>query len=133
VTSKDGELNMSEPLYVLGRTDKETERLQTQAAFLEPFTERLFRDAGIGRRMKVLDFGSGAGDVALLVARLVGSEGEVISIDTNSAILETARSRARNAGFSRTGLYPGSLCLSPLFPSGSNLEMDLSCLSRIRR
>jgi cyclopropane fatty-acyl-phospholipid synthase-like methyltransferase len=82
--------------YVLGRTEQETERLRSQAAFLEPFTERLFRDAGIGSGMKVLDLGSGAGDVALLAARLVGSEGSVVGIDTNPAILETARIRARS-------------------------------------
>jgi ubiquinone/menaquinone biosynthesis C-methylase UbiE len=91
---------MSERLYALGRTAEETERLQAQAAFLRPFTERLFRDAGIGPGMKVLDLGSGAGDVALLAAQLVGSEGEVVGVDTNSSILEVARARARDAGCS---------------------------------
>jgi hypothetical protein len=46
--------------YALGRDRHETERLQSQAGFIEPFTERLFRDAGIGIGMKVLDVGSGA-------------------------------------------------------------------------
>jgi ubiquinone/menaquinone biosynthesis C-methylase UbiE len=100
---------MSEPLYVLGRIAEETERLQTQATFLQPFTERLFRDAGIGRGIKVLDLGSGAGDVALLAARLVGSEGEVVGIDTNSAILETARGRARDAGCSNVSFAAGDI------------------------
>ena len=45
--------------YALGRDRHETERLQSQAGFIEPFTERLFRDAGIGIGMKVLDVGSG--------------------------------------------------------------------------
>jgi SAM-dependent methyltransferase len=80
--------------YVLGRSAEEVERLQSQAAFIRPFTERLFRDAGIARGMKVLDLGSGAGDVALLAARLVGQEGTVVGIDTNPAILEVARTRA---------------------------------------
>jgi SAM-dependent methyltransferase len=107
--SKDDKPNVSEPLYVLGRTAEETERLQAQAAFVQPFTERLFRDAGIGRGMKVLDLGSGAGDVALLAARLVGSEGEVVGIDTNTAILETARGRARDAGYSNVSFFPGDV------------------------
>jgi ubiquinone/menaquinone biosynthesis C-methylase UbiE len=88
--------------YVLGRSAEEVERLQSQAAFIRPFTERLFRDAGIARGMKVLDLGSGAGDVALLAARLVGQEGTVVGIDTNPAILEVARTRAaqhRNVSF----------------------------------
>jgi cyclopropane fatty-acyl-phospholipid synthase-like methyltransferase len=91
----EGQQAEREPLYVLGRTAEETERLQAQAVFVQPFTERLFRDAGIDRGMKVLDLGSGAGDVALLAARLVGSEGEVVGIDSNPSILETARARAR--------------------------------------
>jgi ubiquinone/menaquinone biosynthesis C-methylase UbiE len=86
-----------EASYVLGRSAEEVDRLQSQAAFLRPFTERLFQDAGITRGMKVLDLGSGAGDVALLAARLVGPEGAVLGVDTNPAILEIARARARDA------------------------------------
>jgi SAM-dependent methyltransferase len=96
-------------VYVLGRTAEETERLKAQAAFIQPFTERLFRDAGIGQGMKVLDLGSGAGDVALLAARLVGSEGEVVGIDTNPAILETARARARDAGCNNVSFSAGDV------------------------
>jgi tRNA A58 N-methylase Trm61 len=68
-----------EAYYVPGRSPEEVERLQSQAAFIRPFTDRLFRDAGIARGMKVLDLGSGAGDVALLAARLVGQEGAVLA------------------------------------------------------
>ena len=50
-----------EAYYVLGRSAEEVERLQSQAAFIRPFTDRLFRDAGIARGMKALDLGSGAG------------------------------------------------------------------------
>jgi SAM-dependent methyltransferase len=100
---------VSERQYVLGRTAEETERLQAQAAFVQPFTERLFRDAGIVQGMKVLDLGSGAGDVALLAARLVGSEGEVVGIDTNPSILETARARARDAGCSNVSFATGDI------------------------
>ena len=40
-----------------------------------PYTARFMQDAGISRGMKVLDVGTGAGDVALLVAGLVGGTG----------------------------------------------------------
>jgi ubiquinone/menaquinone biosynthesis C-methylase UbiE len=47
--------------------------------------------------MKVLDVGTGAGDVALLVAGLVGEEGTVIGVDFNAQLVETARSsRSKN-------------------------------------
>jgi SAM-dependent methyltransferase len=54
--------------------------------------------------MRVLDVGSGAGDVAFLVADLVGDSGEVIGADRVAAALETARTRAaarslRNVSF----------------------------------
>jgi SAM-dependent methyltransferase len=100
---------VTEPLYALGQTAAETARLRRQAAFLKPFTERLFRDAGIGPGMKVLDLGSGAGDVALLAARLVGSEGEVVGIDTNPSILEVARARAHDAGRSNVSFAAGDI------------------------
>jgi ubiquinone/menaquinone biosynthesis C-methylase UbiE len=96
-------------LYLVGRPAEETERLQTQAAFLQPFTERLFRDAGIGPGMKVPDLGSAAGVVALLAARLVGSKGQVGGIDKNPSILETARSRAHDAGCSNVSFAAGDI------------------------
>src|SRR5215475_8074750 len=39
--------------YVLGSTDAEHERLIRQAARLNPFTERLFREAGIAATSRV--------------------------------------------------------------------------------
>jgi protein-L-isoaspartate O-methyltransferase len=52
------------PIYVPGRTDRETRRLQQQAHMFEPFTRRLFEAAGVREGMKVLDVGSGAGWLA---------------------------------------------------------------------
>lgn len=67
--------------YVLGSTDAEHERLTRQAKTLDPYTERLFRDAGLGPGQRVLDVGCGVGDVALLAASLVGETGHVIGVD----------------------------------------------------
>ena len=63
--------------YALGYTNAEHDRLIRQAARIAPITERLFREAGIGPGQRVLDLGSGVGDVAMLAARLVGPSGEV--------------------------------------------------------
>jgi ubiquinone/menaquinone biosynthesis C-methylase UbiE len=38
-------------------------------------TQRLFADAGIRAGMTVLDLGSGAGDVAMLLAEMVAQRG----------------------------------------------------------
>ena len=84
---------MSEPTYALGRSDDEYARLTEQANFLRPLTERFFRNAGITPGMKVLDVGSGVGDVALLLAELVGPEGKVVGVDMDGGALEKARKR----------------------------------------
>jgi SAM-dependent methyltransferase len=84
--------------YALGYTDAEQERLIRQAALIAPYTERLFREAGIGVGHRVLDLGSGMGDVAMLVAGLVGPSGEVMGIERDAASIERAQARVAAAG-----------------------------------
>lgn len=50
--------------YALGHSSGEIERLTAQAKLLEPFTRRVFEEAGIRQGMRVLDVGTGSGDVA---------------------------------------------------------------------
>src|SRR3954454_23268378 len=85
--------------YPLGNTDSEHERLIRQAAQIAPITERFFREAGIGPGQRVLDLGSGVGDVAMLVARLVGPSGEVVAIERDPKAVAKARARVTKAGF----------------------------------
>src|SRR6266699_5019725 len=84
--------------YALGSTDAEHERLIRQAARLAPLTERLFREACIGSGQRVLDLGSGVGDVAMLVARLVGPSGEVVGVERDTRSIARARARVAEAG-----------------------------------
>ena len=63
---------LEEAAYVLGHSEEELQRLQLQARCLEGPTHRLITECGIKPGMHVLDFGTGAGDVALLVAQTVG-------------------------------------------------------------
>jgi ubiquinone/menaquinone biosynthesis C-methylase UbiE len=86
--------------YALGSTDAEHERLTRQAALLAPCTERLFREAGIRPGQRVLDIGSGVGDVAMLAARLVGQSGEVVGIERDTRSVARARARVADAGLS---------------------------------
>ncbi len=58
--------------YAMGRSEAETERLIRQSGLYAPFTWRLFEQAGLGPGMRVLDVGTGAGDVALIAAEMVG-------------------------------------------------------------
>ena len=88
----------TDPAYPLGSTDAEHDRLIRQAAQFAPFTERFFREAGIGRGQRILELGSGVGDVTMLVAQLVGSTGEVIGIERDRRSIELARARVVGAG-----------------------------------
>jgi SAM-dependent methyltransferase len=97
----------ADPAYWLGRTDAETQRLIRQSAYLAPYTRRFFAQAGIAPGMKVLDIGSGAGDVAFLVAELVGPTGQVVGVDVNAAALDVARARAHSAGLANVVFITG--------------------------
>ena len=96
----------SDATYTMGRTQEE-ERLIQQSQLYDAVTRRFFREAGISSGMKVLDIGSGAGDVALTAAELVGPAGAVVGVDVNPAILETARVRAQAAGFTNVEFVAG--------------------------
>jgi len=85
--------------YPLGYTNFEHERLIRQATRIAPYTERLFREAGIGPGHRVLDLGSGVGDVSMLLARMVGSSGEVVGIECDSCSIARAKARVAEAGF----------------------------------
>ena len=84
--------------YSLGSTEAEHERLVWQASRLASLTERLFREAGIGAGQRVLDLGSGVGDVAMLAARLVGPSGEVVGVERDAHSIARARARVAEAG-----------------------------------
>ena len=85
--------------YALGHSDRELNRLAVQARLVDPITRRFLVEAGLRHGMRVLDVGSGVGDVAFLVAELVGVDGEVIGTDRSDAALAVARRRAEERSF----------------------------------
>ena len=93
--------------YTLGRTSHETTRLIEQSRIYGASTQRLCKRAGILEGMRVLEIGSGAGDVALTLAELVGPTGQVIGVDVNPSILDTARRRAAEAGIQNVEFVAG--------------------------
>jgi len=84
--------------YPLGSADSEHERLIRQAAWVSAHTERFFRRAGIGPGQRVLDLGSGVGDVALIAGRLVGPTGEVIGAERDARSIGRAAARMAELG-----------------------------------
>ncbi len=93
--------------YTMGRTDEETQRLIEQSQLYDDVTRRFFLRSGIAKGMKVLDVGSGAGDVALTLSEFVGPEGQVVGVDVNPDILETAQARADAGGYSNIEFIAG--------------------------
>jgi ubiquinone/menaquinone biosynthesis C-methylase UbiE len=98
-----------EPAYTMGRSQNEERRLSAQAALYERPTRFLFEGAGITQGMRVLDVGSGAGDVSFLVAALVGDQGHVVGIDMNPDIVTTATVRAGELGLEQVAFVAGDV------------------------
>lgn len=73
----------------------EQARLQRQSALFEPLTDRVFAAAGLKPGMSVLDLGSGAGDVAMLAARIVGPGGRVVGVEHDPDAVASAQRRVR--------------------------------------
>jgi SAM-dependent methyltransferase len=82
--------------YVCGHAPRELQRLETQASFFADISRRSLEAAGIGRGMRVLDIGCGAGDLSFLAADLVGPAGSVIGVDRAAEAIEMAEARRRN-------------------------------------
>lgn len=87
-------------IYVLGHADAEVQRLLLQGRLYDDHTEHALRLAGLRPGMRVLDIGSGPGDVSFVAARLVGPTGTVLGVDAEPAMVELARARAGEKGLS---------------------------------
>lgn len=74
---------------------------------VDEMTGQLLDDAGIGPGMRVLDIGCGPGAVSLMIARRVGTSGQVFGVDQNPQMLELARQAARDAGLSNLTFIEG--------------------------
>src|SRR3954447_11004730 len=96
-----------EPLYALGHSQAEIDRLLAQARMFQPFTRQFLIEAGIAPGMRVLDVGTGAGDVAFLAASMVGATGAVVAVDRSATALALAEARARSMEFRNVSFRAG--------------------------
>lgn len=104
--------------YALGHSPRELERLSAQARVFGPFTRRMLQEAGVSEGMRVLDVGSGTGDVAFICASLVGSSGVVVGVDKAEPAVSEANERARADGFGNVTFAvgdPGKMCFEEPF------------------
>jgi ubiquinone/menaquinone biosynthesis C-methylase UbiE len=87
--------------YALGYSDLEHDRLTRQAERFRDLTAGLFRAAGLREGWRVLDLGSGVGDVAMVTASIVGSAGTVVGVERDARAIRRARDRAAEAGLAK--------------------------------
>lgn len=99
----------SDSTYLLGHADAEVKRLLLQGRLYNDYTEHALRLAGLRPGMRVLDIGSGPGDVSFIAAGLVGPTGTVLGVDAAPAMVELARARAAEQGLSTVHFMQGAV------------------------
>ena len=104
---------MTDTAYVLGHSVFELKRHARQAQLLAPATTEYFYAAGMAPGMRVLDVGSGTGDVAFLAADVVGRSGEVVGTDIAAAAIESARESTRARGMAQLSFHQGDFACRP--------------------
>lgn len=100
--------------YSLGSSERELLRLQRQSDYYATLSDLAMRHAGIDSGMRVIDAGSGPGDVAFLAANIVGPTGAVFGIEQSPAALSTARDRALATGLDRVTFVEGDVTTAQL-------------------
>jgi SAM-dependent methyltransferase len=93
--------------------DVDRTRLVDQARIIDRISERYMREAGIAPGMRVLDLGSGMGDVALLAARLVGPGGRVLGVERSPDLLAAAQERIDDLGVRNVEFVEGDVTQLP--------------------
>jgi len=84
--------------YVLDHSTSDLERQTVEARAFQSFTRELLVDAGLEKGMRVLEIGTGTGDVAMLAGELVGPTGAVVGVDRSCETVALTRERARLRG-----------------------------------
>ena len=97
------------PAYALTRSQDELRRLTLQDELMRESTLALFERAGITDGMRVLEVGSGAGDVAIAVSRMVGPAGSVVGVEIDPPTADAAQRRTREAGATNVEIFAGDV------------------------
>jgi len=79
--------------YVLGSTEKETQRLSIQSALFEKESVQTLNLAGIKKGMRCLDAGCGVGHTTLLMSNLVGRSGKVVGLDISEDNIDACKKK----------------------------------------
>jgi SAM-dependent methyltransferase len=100
---------MTGTTYHIGSDAAELDRLDHQGRILGPATRAILEAAGVRAGMRVLDLGSGAGDVSFTVAEIVGTGGEIVGIDQSTDAVARASVRAQQRGLANVRFAAGDI------------------------
>jgi SAM-dependent methyltransferase len=95
--------------YLFAQAPDEVRRLKRQSEFFHHCTSAFLDSTGITAGMKVLDVGTGIGDVAFLLAERVGPQGTVVGVDINPAMIDIASQRAQVAEVTNVSFQQGDI------------------------
>jgi SAM-dependent methyltransferase len=84
--------------YILGHPEGHIDPVSVLSHAFQSFTLQTLAEAGLEKGMRVLEFGSVNGDVALLAAEYVGRSGSVLGVEQSSEAVEYATRRAAASG-----------------------------------
>src|SRR5262245_55487916 len=84
--------------YILTTGGKDVLRLRLLHELYGPGTEAALRRVGLRPGMRVVEIGSGTGNIACWVAQQVGPIGSVTGIDNSPEQVEQARKQAQTLG-----------------------------------
>jgi len=85
-------------------------RLNLLSGVLNPYTRQLLRTRGLSSGQSFLDMGCGGGNVAIMVADIVGNTGHVVGVDFDERIMQLAAKDAaaqdiHNISFKTSSAY----------------------------
>jgi SAM-dependent methyltransferase len=117
----DGTTASADPVYALGSSPAERERLQRQAAELRQQSAALLDRAGLAPGSAAIDLGCGPRGILDLLAERVGPHGSVTGLDFNPANVALARQFAVENQLANVTILEGDACNTGLLPSSFDL------------
>jgi ubiquinone/menaquinone biosynthesis C-methylase UbiE len=106
---REARLDSADTEYQLGHETDELERLNAQGRALAAATRTLVEAAGLRAGMRVLDLGSGAGDMSFVVADVVGGDGEVVGLERATEAVAQATARSGRRALANTRFVSGDI------------------------
>ena len=81
--------------YSIQGGDEGSERLDILSRTLEKSTREFLKTAGLNKAKSCLDLGCGTGKVTMMIAEIIGGEGQVLGVDINELNIHTAGNSAK--------------------------------------